>query len=127
MVVRIDNLPCRMPLLAACDDFGDLLPLKAGRFSLGPVGQVRDQHQEAFLYSGRIVPIKRESNIVYARTLRRGDEEDTGEVVDLQPGDRLVIPKGEFQVDSRDIDEHFNPKGLGGYRPVANTVWSCDP
>ena len=83
----------------------------------------RDQHQEAFLYSGRIVPIKREGNIVYARTLRRG-EEDTGEVVDLQPGDRLVIPKGEFQVDSRDIDEHFNPKGLGGYRPVANTVWS---
>ena len=83
-----------------------------------------DEHnQDAFLFSGRVVPIRREGNIVYARTLRRG-EEDTGEVVHLEPGDRLVFPAGEFAVDSRDIDEHYNPKGAGGYRPVANTVWS---
>ena len=82
-----------------------------------------NQDQDAFLFSGRIVPIRREGNVVYARTLRRG-EEDTGEAVRLEAGDRLVIPAGEFVVDSRDIDELYNPKGPGGYRPVANTVWS---
>lgn len=81
------------------------------------------QDQGTFLFAGRIVPIRREGNIVYARTLRRG-EEDTGEAVHLEAGDRLVIPAGELVVDSRDIDEHYNPEGPGGYRPVANTVWS---
>ena len=61
--------------------------------------------------------------MVYARTLRRG-EEDTGEAVHLEAGDQLVIPAGEMVVDSRDIDEYYNPKGLGGYRPLANTVWT---
>lgn len=82
-----------------------------------------NQDQGAFLFSGRIVPIRREGNIVYARTLRRG-EEDTGEAIHLKAGDQLVIPAGELVVDSRDIDEHYNPKRSGGYRPVANTVWS---
>ena len=76
-----------------------------------------------FLIGGRLVPIKREGNVVYARSLRRG-EEDTGEGVHIKAGDRLVIPKGELVIDSRDIDEYHNPKGLGGYRPVANTVWT---
>ncbi len=82
-----------------------------------------NQDQGSFLFSGRVVPIRREGNIVYARTLRRG-EEDTGEVVHLEPGDRIVFPAGELVIDSRDIDEHYNPKRTGGYRPVANTVWS---
>ena len=82
-----------------------------------------NQDQADFLLARRIVPIKREGNIVYARTLRRG-EEDTGEAVHLEPGDRIVIPAGELVIDSRDIDEYYNPKGLGGYRPVANTVWT---
>ena len=83
-----------------------------------------DKHdQDAFLISGRVVPIRRKGNIVYARTLRRS-EEDTGEAVHLETGDRIVFPAGEFVIDSRDMDEHFNPKGPGGYRPVANTVWS---
>ena len=82
-----------------------------------------NQDQGNFLFGGRIVPIKREGNVVYARTLRRG-EEDTGEAVHLEPGDRLVIPAGELVIDSRNIDEYHNPKGLGDYRPVANTVWT---
>lgn len=76
-----------------------------------------------FLIAGRIVPLRREGNLVYARTLRRG-EEDTGEGVHLKAGDQLVIPAGELVVDSRDIDEYYNPLGRGGYRPVANTVWT---
>ena len=81
-----------------------------------------NQNQGDFLFAGRIVPIKREGNVVYARTLRWG-EEDTGEVIRLQAGDQLVIPAGEFVIDSRQIDA-FSPKGLGGYAPVANTVWT---
>ena len=54
-------------------------------------GDIQDQGN--FLFGGRIVPIRREGNIVYARTLRRG-EEDTGEAVNLEAGDRLVIPAG---------------------------------
>ena len=42
----------------------------------------------------------------------------------MEAGDSLVFPAGEFVFDSRDIDELYNPKGPGGYRPVANTVWS---
>ena len=79
-----------------------------------------NRDQGDFLFSGRLVPIRREGNIVYARSLRRG-EEDTGEGVPLERGDRLV---GEFVVNARDIDEHYNSKGLGGYRSVANTVWT---
>ena len=82
-----------------------------------------NQDQGSFLFAGRIVPIRREGNVVYARTLRRG-EEDTGEAVHLERGDRLVIPAGDLVVGSRDIDEYYNPIGLGGYRPVANTVWT---
>ena len=81
------------------------------------------QQSGDFLFASRIVPIRREGNFVYARTLRRG-EADTGEVVNLEQGDRLVFPAGGFEVDSRDIDEHYNPKIHGGYRPVANTVWT---
>ena len=76
-----------------------------------------------FLIGRRLVPDGREGNVVYARTLRRG-EEDTGESVHVGPGERLEIRPGGFVIDSQDIDEYFNPIGVGGYRPVANTVWT---
>ena len=70
----------------------------------------------------RLVPIRREGNIVFARSLRYG-EEDTGEGVHLEKGDQLVIPAGELVVDTRDIDALSIP-GEGGYAPVANTIWT---
>ena len=76
-----------------------------------------------FLYAGRIVEMKREANVVYARSLRRG-EEDTADGVHVGKGERLVIPAGQMVIDSRDVDEYHNPMGLGGYRPIANTVWA---
>ena len=82
-----------------------------------------NQDQGNFLFGRRIVPVKREGNIVYARTLRR-DEEDTGEAIHIGPGDQLTFLPGALEINSRDIDEYYNPKGLGGYRPVANTVWT---
>ena len=83
------------------------------------------QNEGEFLFGGRLVPIKREGNIVYARPLRPG-EKDTGETVKLQAGDRLVIPAEELVFNSREIDAYYNPKGFGGYAPVANTVWTWD-
>ena len=76
-----------------------------------------------FLFGGRLVPDGREGNVVYARTLRRG-EEDTGERVHVGAGERLVVRPGGLSIDSRDIDQYFNPTSVGGYRPVANTVWT---
>ena len=73
-----------------------------------------------FLYAARLVEMKREGNTVYARTMRRG-EEDTGKGIHFDSGRRLVIPKGEMVIDCRDVDEYHNPVGLGDYRPIANT------
>ena len=80
------------------------------------------QSDGEFLISGRIVPVRREGNKVFVRTLRRG-EEDTGERVTLQAGDQMVFEPGAFVIDSREIDAQ-SPKGFGGYAPVANTVWT---
>ena len=81
-----------------------------------------DNNDGEFLTSGRLVPIRREGYKVYARTLRPG-EEDTGEGVHLNAGDQLIIPKGGLVIDSEEIDAQ-SAKGLGGYAPVANTVWT---
>ena len=76
-----------------------------------------------FLFGGRLVPDGREGNVVYARTLRSG-EEDTGEGVHVGAGEQLVIRAGGLRFGSRDVDEYHNPTGEGGYRPVANSVWT---
>ena len=76
-----------------------------------------------FLHAMRLVPDGRKGNVVYARTLRRG-EEDTGEGVHIRAGDRLVIRPGGFVINSQDVDEYSNPPGVGDYRPMANTVWT---
>ena len=82
--------------------------------NIGPSGD--------FLLGGRIVPAGREGNKVFARSLRPG-EEDTGEGVSLRAGEQLVIPAGGLVIDSRELDAR-SPKGLGGYAPVADTVWT---
>ena len=41
-----------------------------------------------FLFAARLVPLGRKGNIVYARSLRPG-EEDTGESVRLKAGEQL--------------------------------------
>ena len=78
------------------------------------------QPQGEFLMSGRIVPVGREGNKVFVRTLRFG-EEDTGEVVHIGPGDQLVFRAGDLVIDSREIDA-LSVKGLRGYAPVANII-----
>ena len=80
-------------------------------------------NENAELITARLVKIKKEGNAVYARSLRSG-EVDTGEVIHLEPGDQLVIPEGQLEFSSTDIDEYANPKGFGGYRSIASTVWA---
>ena len=75
-----------------------------------------------FLTSGRIVPVRREGNKVFVRTLRQG-EEDAGEAVNVRAGDRVIFEPGALSIDSRQIDDQ-STEGLGGYAPVANTVWT---
>ena len=93
--------------------------------SYGHTAVTNDSNQTAddFLFAARLVPIERKGNIVYARSLRRG-EEDTGESIHLKAGERIVIPPGELIINSREIDAYYNPAGTGGYAPVTNTVWT---
>ena len=82
----------------------------------------KDQSSGELLATGRLVPDGRDGNTVYARSLRPG-EEDTGEGVHLDAGDRLVIRAGGLSFDSDEIDAQ-SEQGLGGYAPVSNTVWT---
>ena len=65
---------------------------------------------DELLFYGRLVPDGREGNKVYARSLRPG-EEDTGEGVNLNAGDELVIRPGGLVINSDEIDA-LSPKGV---------------
>ena len=87
------------------------------------MGQDAEEQQTGnFLFGARVVPVGREGNKVFVRTLQHG-EDDTGETVRLRLGDRIVFRAGDLVIDSRQIDA-MSPKGLGGYAPIANTVWT---
>ena len=75
-----------------------------------------------FLTAGRVVPVRREGNKVFVRTLRFY-EEDTGEIVNIRAGDQLIFEPGALVINSREIDAQ-SAKRRGGYAPVANTVWT---
>ena len=81
-----------------------------------------DQSADEPLLTARLVPDGRDGNTVYARSLRPG-EEDTGEGVHLDAGDRLVIRAVGLSFSTDDIDAQ-SEDGLGGYAPVSNTVWT---
>ena len=66
-----------------------------------------------FLISGRLVPDGREGNVVYGRSLQRG-EEDSGEGIVVGPGEEFAIRPGGLVISAREIDEYDNPVGVGG-------------
>ncbi|MYC37264.1 MAG: hypothetical protein F4X66_10195 [Chloroflexi bacterium] len=82
----------------------------------------KQDSNDGLLFHLRLVPDGREGNKVYARSLRPG-EEDTGEVVNVNAGDELIIRPGGMVVNSDEIDA-LSPKGFGGYAPIANTIWT---
>ena len=71
---------------------------------------------------GRVVPAGSDEDTVYMRSLRHG-EEDTGEVVHVPAGKKMVIRAGDLSIDSEELDAK-SPKGRGGYAPVADTIWT---
>lgn len=89
---------------------GDELTL----LNLGTAGSIE--------HIGRLVPAGSDENVVYARSLHH-DEVDTGEVVHIPAGKRLVIRKGDLSISSDELDAK-SPKGRGGYAPVADTIWT---
>lgn len=70
----------------------------------------------------RIVPTWREGNVVYARSLNAG-EEDTGERINLEVGDKLVCPPGSIKVKLEDLDRYAELEP-DGYAVITNTVWT---
>jgi hypothetical protein len=56
-----------------------------------------------FLIGARIVPVRREANRVFARTLRR-DEQDNGDRVHVRPGDQVTFEEGAVVVELDTID-----------------------
>ncbi len=93
-----------------------------GVFDNAPDAPDTQQDKGEFLFGGRIVPVRREGNTVYYRSLRPG-EQDPGKTIPLQKGDRLVFEPGALVVSTDQIDTYSSP-GLGGYAPVANTIWT---
>lgn len=71
---------------------------------------------------GRLVSAGSDEDAVYMRPLRHG-EEDTGEVVRIPSGKRMVIRAGDLSIDSEELDAK-SPKGKGGYAPVSDTIWT---
>lgn len=66
--------------------------------------------------SMRVVPVRREHGVVYARTLRRG-EEDTGRRVHVRPGESLTLEAGAVAVELDAIDER-EPATSSGHVPL---------
>ncbi len=74
------------------------------------------------LLSGRLVLDGVEGDTVYIRTLRYG-EVDNGQGVQVPAGYKVAMRAGALVVNVNQIDD-LSQSGLGGYAPVANTVWT---
>ena len=81
-----------------------------------------EDDESEFLVGIRVVPAGRKGNIVYGRTLNHG-EPDSGEGIQLKPGETFQIPPGGLRVTIADVDRYAEA-GDDGYAPVANTVWT---
>lgn len=75
------------------------------------------------LASFRLLPDGREGSKVYGRTLRHG-EVDTGQTVQLRPGDNVVLRPGALEMSLEAIDEQMAVHSDDGYATVTNTLWS---
>ena len=80
-------------------------------------------HTDDMLASFRLVPDGRKGITVYGRTLRHG-EVDTGQSVQLRPGDKVVLRPGALEMSLEAIDEQMAVRSDDGYATVTNTLWS---
>lgn len=75
-----------------------------------------------FLARVRVVPERREGNVIYGRSLDVG-EVDTGEGIPVFDELSIKFPVGSIRVRVADVDAHSEPDS-NGYAPVANAVWT---
>lgn len=75
-----------------------------------------------FVISMRAVPVRREGNVVYCRTLRRG-EEDEGKRVHVRPGDSVTFEAGAVTIELDHIDSQEKPTA-SGYVPLTPVLWA---
>lgn len=75
-----------------------------------------------FLFSYRVVPVRREEGVVYARTLRRG-ERDSGQRVHVRPGDSLRFEANDVVAELDHIDA-LEPASPSGHVPLTPVLWT---
>jgi hypothetical protein len=74
------------------------------------------------VFGMRIVPVREEGDVVYARTLRHG-EEDNGARVHVRPGQTVAFEEGAIKAELDYIDSLESPTA-SGYVPLAPVLWS---
>ncbi|MBX3444884.1 MAG: hypothetical protein KF774_20960 [Planctomyces sp.] len=88
---------------------------------LDPKGSTASRNT-GFLFSYRVVPVRREPGIVYARILRRG-EADTGQRIHVRPGERITFERGSVVAELGHIDA-MEPPTASGYVPLSPVLWT---
>jgi hypothetical protein len=101
---------------------GDQLAMKSpishvGLSATGEVGRTDD-----YLTGMRVIPVRQEGNVIYGRTLRRG-EQDTGARIHVGPGEELRFDEGSITLELDAIDD-VERQGRTGYVPVTPTLWT---
>ena len=70
----------------------------------------------------RVVPDRRDGNLVYGRSLRPG-EPDNGQGIPVFDEMSLSFPVGSIRLTIADVECHSELE-VGGYAPAANVVWT---
>lgn len=114
-----DGAPPRIPIYEG-DQIVMMTPIAALTISqTEEVGRVDD-----LLTWVRAVPVRREGNTVFARTLQHGEPDD-GRRVHVRPGDQLTFEQGAVVIDLDAIDEkEAAGAGTGEYVPLTPVLWT---
>lgn len=75
-----------------------------------------------FVVSMRAIPVRREGNVVFCRTLRVGEADD-GSRVHVRPGDSVTFEAGGVTVELDHIDSLEKPTA-SGYVPLMPVLWA---
>lgn len=84
---------------------------------------VQEGGPETFMHGVRVVQVRREPGVVYARTLRKG-EPDLGSRIHAYPGEQIKFEEGAIVAELDHIDELTEPTD-SGYVPLtpALSIW----
>jgi DNA-binding transcriptional ArsR family regulator len=114
-----DGDPPRVPVFEG-DEIVVMTALAAvGHHLTEEVGRIDD-----LVTSARIVPVRREGNKVFARTLNYGELDD-GDRVHVRPGDELIFEEGSVVLELEAIDaKESSCRAEDEYVPITPVLWS---